>query len=160
MATMAYSNVGPAGPWLPSPAAAYAAIYTGWPLPAGDGTKQVWARFTDCNGNLNAAVISDTIVLDQTLPPAPTLSGTPRNKRIDLSWTAVTDPGASASGVASYRVYRLDKGTATPLAVVTGTSYSDSGLTNGQAYTYWVTAVDRAGNESSPESNHYTGTPS
>jgi Tfp pilus assembly protein PilV len=159
MATMEYSNTGPSGPWQPSPATAYGALYSGWPVPAGDGTKQVWARFTDCNGNTSPAVISDTIVLDQTRPPAPTLTGTPGNKRIDLSWSAVTDPGASASGIANYRVYRLDQGTTTPIAVVSGTSHRDSGLTNGQAYTYWVTAVDRAGNES-PESNHDTGTPS
>jgi hypothetical protein len=159
MATMAYSNSGPSGPWLPSSAAAYGDVYSGWPIAAGDGTKQVWASFTDCNGNPSPAVITDTIVLDQTLPPAPTLTGTPRNKRIELDWDAVFDPGASASGIANYRVYRFDKGTVTPLAVVTGTSYVDNGLTNGQAFTYWVTAVDRAGNESSPESNHYLGTP-
>jgi len=160
MATMQFSNTGSTGPWQPSLAAAYGALYSGWPVPAGDGTKQVWARFTDCNGNVSSAVISDTIVLDETRPPAPTLTGTPGNKQIDLSWSAVTDPGASASGIANYRVYRLDQGTTTPIAVVTGTHHHNSGLTNGQAYTYWVTAVDRAGNESSPESNHYTGTPS
>jgi hypothetical protein len=158
MATMQYSNVGSTGPWQPSAAAAYGALYSGWSVAAGEGTKDVWARFTDCNGNASTAVISDTIVLDQTLPPAPTLTGTPGNKRVDLSWTAVTDPGASASGIANYRVFRLDLGTTTPIAVVTGTSYRDNGLTNGQAYTYWVTAVDRAGNESS-ESNRDTGTP-
>jgi len=158
MATMQYSNTGPAGPWLPSPAAAYAAVYAGWPIAAGDGAKQVWARFSDCNGNASPTVISDTIVLDQTRPLAPTLSGDPKNNKVDLDWTAAVDPGASASGIATYRVYRSDKGGATPLAVVTGTDYSDNGLTGGQAYTYWVTAVDNAGNES-PESNHYTGTP-
>jgi hypothetical protein len=156
MATMAYSNTGPAGPWLPSPSVAYGALYSGWSVAAGDGTKQVWARFTDCNGNPSTAVISDTIVLDQTPPPAPTLSGSPGSKRIDLSWTAVIDPGASASGIAHYRVFRL--GTPTPIAVETDTDHHDSGLTNGQSYTYWVTAVDRAGNESA-QSNHYTGTP-
>lgn len=159
LATMEYSNSGPGGPWLPGPAAPYGDVHSGWPVAADDGAKQVWARFTDCNGNVSPAVITDTIVLDQTLPPAPTLTGTSRNKRIDLRWDAVSDPGSSASGIASYRVYRFDKGTVTPLAVVTGTSYTDNGLTNGQAYTYWVTAVDRAGNESSPESNHYLGTP-
>jgi fibronectin type 3 domain-containing protein len=134
-------------------------VYAGWPIAADDGEKRVWARFTDCNGNQSPAVITDTIVLDQTLASAPTLTGTPRNNKIDLDWTAAVDPGASASGIDRYRVYRSDKGGATPLAVVTDTSYSDNGLTSGQAYTYWVTAVDRAGNESSPESNHYTGTP-
>ncbi len=157
MATMQYSNTGPSGPWQPSPAA-YGAVYSGWPVAAGDGVKQVWARFTDCNGNANASVITDTIVVDQTRPSAPTLTGRSGNKRVDLSWSGATDPGASASGVDSYRIFRFDKGTATPVAVVTGTSYTDNQLTQGQAYTYWVTAVDRAGNESQ-ESNHVTATP-
>jgi Tfp pilus assembly protein PilE len=158
MATMAYSNAGPSGPWLPSPAAAYGDVYGGWPVAAGDGAKQVWARFTDCNGNPSPAVITDTIVLDQTRPSAPALTATPRNNKVDLTWSAAVDPGVSASGVASYRIYRFDNGAATPLDVVTGTSYSDNQLTDGQAYTYWVTAVDRAGNESL-ESNRATATP-
>jgi hypothetical protein len=158
MATMEYSNAGPTGPWQPSPAATYGALYSGWSVAAGDGTKQVWGRFTDCNGNPSTAVISDMIVLDQTAPPAPTLTGTPGNKRIDLSWPGVTDPGAGASGVASYRVFRLDLGTTTPIPVHTGTTYRDNGLSAGQSYTYWVVAVDRAGNQSAP-SNHYTGAP-
>jgi hypothetical protein len=158
MAAMQYSSTGPSGPWQPSPAAAYGGVYSGWPVAAGDGVKQVWAKFTDCNGNTSVAVITDTIVVDQTRPPAPALTGTSGNKRVELRWNAVTDPGASASGVDSYRIYRFDKGTATPVAVVTGTSYTDNQLTNGQAYTYWVTTVDRAGNQSQ-ESNHLTATP-
>lgn len=159
MATMQYSNVGPGGPWQPSAGAAYGALYSGWSVAAGDGTKQVWARFSDCNGNASTAVISDTIVLDQTPPAAPTLTGTPGNKKIDLSWTAVTDPGGSASGIGSYQVFRLDLGTTTPIVVVSDTDFRDNGLTDGQSYTSWVVAVDRAGNQSG-ESNHYTGTPS
>jgi hypothetical protein len=158
MATMQYSNVGPAGPWQPAPAAAYGAVYSAWSVSAGDGTKQVWGRFTDCNGNASAAAISDTIVLDQTAPRAPVLTGAPGNRRIDLSWSAATDPGVSASGIASYRVFRLDRGLTTPIAVVTDTAYRDNGLSQGQSYTYWVVAVDRAGNESA-QSNSYTGAP-
>ena len=133
MATMQYSNTGPTGPWQPNPAGAYSALDSGWTIPAGDGTKQVWGRFTECNGNASTAVITDTVVLDQTAPPAPSVSGTPRNNRIDLDWTTVSDPGASASGIASYRVFRLDLGTTTPIGVVTGTSYNDNGLTAGRA---------------------------
>jgi hypothetical protein len=159
MATMAYSNSGAIGPFLPSPPAAYAAVYSGWPIPAGDGPKTVWGRFDDCNGN--ATVLSDTITLDQTLPPSPILSGSVGKKKVTLSWTPVTDPGSSASGLLSYYVFRADKGAATPLDTVPAgtTSYTDNSLTSGTPYTYWVTAVDRAGNQSQPESNHYTGTP-
>jgi hypothetical protein len=159
MATMAFSNGSAGGPFLPVPPAVYAALYSGWPIPAGDGPKTVWGRFADCNGN--ATVLADTVTLDQTLPPSPTLSGSVGRKKVTLSWTAVTDPGSSASGLLGYRVYRADKGAATPLATVAAgtTSYTDNSLTSGRPYTYWVTAVDRAGNQSQPESNHYTGTP-
>jgi hypothetical protein len=159
MATMAFSNSGAGGPFLPVPPAAYASLYSGWPIPAGDGPKTVWGRFADCNGN--ATVLSDTVTLDQTRPPSPTLSGSVANKKVTLSWTAVTDPGSSASGLLSYYVFRGDKGAATPLDTVPAgtTDYTDNQLTSGTPYTYWVTAVDRAGNQSQPESNHYTGTP-
>ena len=53
-----------------------------WALAAGDGTKTVFAQFTDGIGNLSAPV-SDTIVLDTT---APTATGqTPKNKRANVS---------------------------------------------------------------------------
>jgi hypothetical protein len=42
--------------------------------------------------------------------------------------------------------------------VVSDTDFRDNGLTDGQSYTYWVVAVDRAGNQSG-QSNHHTGTP-
>jgi hypothetical protein len=39
LATMAYSNVSAAGPFLPSPPEAYSALHSGWPIPAGDGPR-------------------------------------------------------------------------------------------------------------------------
>jgi hypothetical protein len=42
--------------------------------------------------------------------------------------------------------------------VATGTSDSDNKVDRGQSYTYWVSVVDRAGNQG-PESNHLTVTP-
>ena len=160
LATMAYSNLSATAGFQPSPPAGYGAVYSAWPITAGDGMKSVWGSITDCNGN--QAVFVDTIRLDQTRPPAPVLSGSAGKKQLSLSWTATTDPGAAdASGVASYRIYRSDKGPTSPLATVpAGTlGYHDTPLTSGVAYTYWVTAVDAAGNESQPESNHYTGSP-
>jgi len=160
LATMAYSNLSSTAGFQPSPPAAYGAVHGAWPVGAGDGVKSVWGMITDCNGN--QAVFVDTITLDQTRPPAPVLSGSAGKKQLSLSWTAATDPGgADASGVASYRVYRSDKGPTSPLATVPASTlgYDDKPLTSGLAYTYWVTAVDAAGNESQPESSHYTGIP-
>jgi hypothetical protein len=59
---------------------------------------------------------------------------------INLSWSASTDD----VGVAGYRVFR-DNG-ATPIAAVTGTTFSDSDQLG--THTYTVAAVDAAGNQS------------
>ncbi len=77
-----------------------------------------------------------------TIPPTVPqgLTATPASPtQINLSWQASTDAG---SGVAGYRIFR--NGGATPLATVTGTAYSDIGLTPATQYTYTVRAVDRA----------------
>jgi uncharacterized repeat protein (TIGR03806 family) len=62
--------------------------------------------------------------------------------QITVTWTASTDPGTNATGVAGYRVYR-DAG-AQPIASVTTTTYTDSNLTPGTAYSYTVRAYDAA----------------
>jgi fibronectin type 3 domain-containing protein len=87
--------------------------------------------------------------IDTTPPAAPgNLAATAGDARVDLSWTAPADPD-----VTSYRVYRA---TTSPVAIapaglqggVSGTTYSQTGLTNGTTYYYVVTAVDASGNES------------
>jgi uncharacterized protein (DUF1800 family)/fibronectin type 3 domain-containing protein len=91
----------------------------------------------------------------QTIPgPTTNLTATPGNASVALAWTA-------ASGAASYNLYR---GTApnalaaSPVATgITGTSYSNTGLTNGTAYYYKVAGVNGAG--AGPMSNEATATP-
>jgi poly(hydroxyalkanoate) depolymerase family esterase len=76
--------------------------------------------------------------LDVTGPAAPTgltVTGT-TNTSASLSWTA-------SSGAASYNVYR--GGTLVNSSPVTGTSFTDSGLTAGTAYSYTVASVDSSG---------------
>src|SRR5690606_3039743 len=60
--------------------------------------------------------------------------------RIVLRWQAV-------SGASGYLVFRAEGGTwgATPLAVTSSTSYTNTGLTNGATYTYKVAACNRDG---------------
>ncbi len=60
--------------------------------------------------------------------------------QIDLSWTASTDNVA----VTGYKIYR----NGAYLASTTGTSYSNTGLSQGQTNTYTVSAYDAAANES------------
>ncbi|WP_037619693.1 cellulase family glycosylhydrolase [Streptomyces aureus] len=79
---------------------------------------------------------------DTTAPSVPTglaVTGT-TSSSVSLSWKASTDD----TGVAGYDVYR---GTA-KAGAVTGTSFTDSGLTAGTRYDYTVRARDAAGNTS------------
>ncbi|WP_435269986.1 cellulase family glycosylhydrolase [Streptomyces sp. 1222.5] len=79
---------------------------------------------------------------DTTAPSVPTglkVTGTTASS-VSLTWSASSDD----TGVAGYDVYR---GTG-KVGSVTGTSFTDSGLTAGTAYDYTVRARDSAGNTS------------
>jgi len=79
---------------------------------------------------------------DTTAPSVPSLTATTiSSSQINLSWTASTDN----TGVTGYKVYR----NGTYLTTTTSTSYSNTGLTSSTAYSYRVSAIDAAGNESS-----------
>jgi fibronectin type 3 domain-containing protein len=81
---------------------------------------------------------------DTTPPSVPTLTvSAASSSQINLSWTASTD-NAGGSGVRAYQVYR----SGVFLATVTGTTYSDAGLSAGATYCYTVLAYDNAGNTS------------
>ncbi|WP_329463017.1 glycoside hydrolase family 18 chitinase [Streptomyces sp. NBC_01431] len=68
--------------------------------------------------------------------PGALTAGNVTDTGVTLSWQAATDD----KGVKNYDVYRG----AAKIATVTGTSYTDSGLTAGTTYTYSVTARDTA----------------
>jgi hypothetical protein len=85
-------------------------------------------------------------VSDTTAPTAPSkLTATAGDQRVVLAWTASTDPD---SGVAGYRIYRGGS----QVAQTTGTTYSDTGLTNGFTYSYYIRAYDPSGNVSAASS--------
>jgi fibronectin type 3 domain-containing protein len=113
----------------------------------------------DAVGHESAASNSlQATTLDGTSPTSPTgltAAGVAGQNRINLSWTASTDN----VGVTGYRIYR--DGSATPLDSVGGTTttYSDTAVAPGTQYTYTVTAIDAAANES-PPSNSATATSS
>ena len=120
--------------------------YTDSTATAGTGyTYQVAAR--DLAGNTTRASVNVNGGSTDTIPPsAPgSLTATAAGMTsISLSWAASTDN----VGVTGYTISRGG----TTLATVPGTttSYTDSGLTPGTAYSYQVTASDAAGNVSQP----------
>jgi chitodextrinase len=79
---------------------------------------------------------------DHTPPSDPTgLSATGAGStEVDLSWTGSTDD----TGVAGYRIFRNGEQVGTS----TTTSYADTGLVPGTAYSYQVSAYDAANNQS------------
>jgi chitodextrinase len=102
----------------------------------------------DAAGNESApsapASATTLVSSDTQAPTAPTnLAATAVSaSRVTLLWTASTDN----VGVTGYNIFR--DGGATPIAMVTGTSFSDTGLATGSTHSYTVLAFDAAGNQS------------
>src|SRR6185369_11263226 len=77
---------------------------------------------------------------------------------VALSWAVPSSNGGGA--ISGYKVYRgTSAGGESPTAVTTvaGTSFTDTGRTNGVSYFYVVTALNSAGE--SPVSNEANATP-
>jgi chitodextrinase len=88
---------------------------------------------------------------DTTAPTVPTgLSGTAlSSSRVQLSWSASSDPDPGTqqvSSVAGYRIRRDDEVAGTS----TTTSFIENGLAAATTYAYTVAAFDATGNESTP----------
>ena len=94
-----------------------------------------------------AASATTQAATDTTAPSIPgNLAASPvSTSQINLSWTASTDN----VGVTGYRIYR----NGSFLATTTSTSYANTGLTASTSYTYRVSAIDAAGNESAQSSS-------
>jgi hypothetical protein len=140
-----------------------------------DGMNDAWetARglnpaVNDRNGNLDGdsftnieeyALGTHPNNADVTKPSAPAnltqISSSPTS--LGLSWSVSTDTGAGTPGIAGYNVYRGN--TKANTALITATSFEDTGLMPSTSYSYTVRAVDLAGNLSNPSSTLIATTP-
>jgi hypothetical protein len=104
----------------------------------------------DAAGNSGtSAAVSVTVnnAGDTTPPTAPSsLTASPAKRKINLTWTASTDD----VGVTGYQVWRSSSATGTfsQIATTTTTSYTNSGLSSGTTWYYYIKATDAAGNVS------------
>ena len=128
--------------------AAYTAVVEQFTEPA-NSSGQIVIAFTD--GAANQPMINGIEMLDATpcttIPPAPTgLTATATYPSvINLSWTAATPP-ANCS-ISSYNLYGGTTANPTTLLAsgLTGTAYSNTGLSTTTTYYYVVKAVDAYG---------------
>ena len=120
-------------------------------LPAGNGTKTVYAQFKDVGGNLSP-IVSDTIGLDTTAPTKPTAplhsltNPVTTGINLHLTWSGGADTGGS--GLAGYVVQQsIDGGAWTVLGYPT-TGALNVPFASSKNYVFRVASRDRAGNVS------------
>ncbi|MEU8649425.1 fibronectin type III domain-containing protein [Streptomyces sp. NPDC048737] len=116
------------------------------------GTHTVRVDYVALTGPANVSVGLTPTTPDRTAPLAPASVKAARGDgRATLGWARNAE-----ADIAGYRVYRS---TTTPVAIdtahrvsgsalLTGTSFTSTGLRNGTTYRFAVTAVDRSGNQS------------
>jgi len=95
------------------------------------------------------SVVPENIFMDSLNPPT-ALQAVAGNGVVDLSWTA---PSPIPSG--GYRIYK----NSTLLTTTTATSYSDTAVTNGVTYSYYITALYNSPVEESAPTHTATATP-
>ena len=124
-----------------------------------NGTYKLTATVVDTVGLSGISKTISVTVNNQTTPPTDKsppsvpagISLTTTQTSVTLSWKASTD-NKGGSGVKGYNVYRV--GSTDPIATTTQLSYTDSGLNKFTKYTYQITALDNATNESGKSFKH------
>jgi fibronectin type 3 domain-containing protein len=119
------------------------ASYTDSSATAGTTYYYKVAAVNSAGTSAQSSEVSATPTSGVTVPSAPTgVSATAGVSQVSLSWTA-------SSGATSYNVYRSTssggEGTTAYVSGLTGTSYTDTGVTAGTTYYYTVAAVNSAG---------------
>lgn len=107
-----------------------------------NGTKTYYAWVEDYFERVSERK-TFTIKFDNIAPSNPTnLNADERNGEVYLTWNAAS--ADNESGNKLYKVYRDN----TEFTTTTNTNATVTGLTNNQSYTFKVTTIDNAGNES------------
>ena len=130
-----------------------ATSYTDTGLTNGTTYFYVVSAYNSAGQSANSSEMSATPTGPSTPPAVPAnLQATAGNAQVSLSWTA-------SSGATSYHLKRSTTSGSgyTQIAAPTATSYTDTGLTNGIAYFYVVSALNTAGE--SANSAQATATP-
>ena len=112
---------------------------------AAEGPYSVEVDVTDSTEPDHTTFASATyeVMIDDEPPTAPTrLTATIRGSRVDLAWNAATDN----MGVSGYTIWR----NGVSIGITTAIKYSDSAVSAGSTYTYWIVAHDDAENTSAP----------
>ncbi|MFF9849390.1 fibronectin type III domain-containing protein [Streptomyces litmocidini] len=122
------------------------ASYVNSPPPTGQ-TYLYEVRAVDRAGNESPGSVDLTVAsVDRTPTAAPVgVTASDEATGVALAWQPVT-------GAVKYTVHRQRTGTTDPVAQVatgvTGTGWTDTAAAENTGYTYWVAAVDAAGNTS------------
>jgi fibronectin type 3 domain-containing protein len=127
--------------------------YTNTGLTNGTTYYYVVSAFNSAGQSANSTQASGTPSAPVSPPTAPTgLQATAGNTQVSLVW-------AASAGATSYHVKRAttNGGPYTQVSTPTGTNFTDSGLTNGTAYYYVVSALNSAGE--STNSSQVSATP-
>lgn len=109
-----------------------------------EGSHEVRSRATDIAGRIENVQVARAFSIDTAKPtiPASLKAKTISSTRIDLSWDAATD----TVRFAGYEVYNATNNQ--KIAAVAETKFTHEGLNADMTYTYYVKAVDSAGNRS------------
>lgn len=114
-------------------------------------TVSLGGKSIELEGPPSPAIVVDTKDLFPPAAPAGLAAvADPRESAIDLSWAPNTE-----TDLAGYAVYRRDangkpKRISDPSKPLDSPAFRDSTAPPGRAYAYFVTAIDRDGNESKP----------
>lgn len=96
------------------------------------------------------AILASVVSMAEMLPSPSGLTGMAGDSQVDLAWTGV-------DSVDHYNIYR--NGDTAVFASTSDLTYTDTDVTNGETYTYYVTAVFLSTGEESGPSNAVTVVP-